>query len=284
MDEKTKKMKFLQFQFCLLMLACTLLPDFWSLLGVPDFDIAAFCCQVVGVVGTGLALYAFHKGGVQMPASFLGIAVAGVLCGLLSLIPGMPSWLDYIGLVAAVAALFMSKKGLGIRWASPASQGAYLVLMAILLHLYDSIGDSTTTGIAALVGLVIFFIGLGKLKSGLDTKGAAGISRLKIAVILSIIAVIFGWIPLLGGIVAGILLIIGFIVEFLGYTAMMQSASLGAEGQAGAGKLRISMIILLVGGIINFFPLTGMVVGLLSLVALWFVFKGWSLILQGLEA
>ena len=83
---------------------------------------------------------------------------------------------------------------------------------------------------------------------------------------------------------AGILLIIGFIVEFLGYTAMMQSASLGTEGQAGAGKLRISMIILLVGGIINFFPLTGMVVGLLSLVALWFVFKGWSLILQGLEA
>ena len=39
MDEKTKKMKFLQLQFCMLMMACTLLPDFWSLLGVPDFDV-----------------------------------------------------------------------------------------------------------------------------------------------------------------------------------------------------------------------------------------------------
>lgn len=283
MDEKTKKMKFLQLQFCMLMMACTLLPDFWSLLGVPDFDVAAFCCQAVGVVGAGLALYAFYKGGVQMPTPFLGIAGAGVLCGLLSLIPGMPDWLDYIGLVAALVALFMSRNSLGIRWASPASQGAYLVLMAILLHLYDSIGDSTTTGIAALVGLVLFFIGLGKLQSGLDAKGAAGVSRLKIAVILSIVAVIFGWIPLLGGIVAGILLLIAFIVEFLGYTAMMQSSALGTQGQAGAGKLRISMIILLVGSIIGFFPLTGMVVGLISLVALWFVFKGWSMVLQGLE-
>ena len=283
MDEKTKKMKFLQLQFCMLMMACTLLPDFWSLLGVPDFDVAAFCCQAVGVVGAGLALYAFYKGGVQMPTPFLGIAGAGVLCGLLSLIPGMPAWLDYIGLVAALVALFMSRNSLGIRWASPASQGAYLVLMAILLHLYDSIGDSTTTGIAALVGLVLFFIGLGKLQSGLDAKGAAGVSRLKIAVILSIVAVIFGWIPLLGGIVAGILLLIAFIVEFLGYTAMMQSSALGTQGQAGAGKLRISMIILLMGSIIGFFPLTGMVVGLISLVALWFVFKGWSMVLQGLE-
>ncbi len=284
MDEKTKKMKFLQLQFCMLMMACTLLPDFWSLLGVPDFDVAAFCCQAVGVVGAGLALYAFYKGGVQMPAPFLGIAGAGVLCGLLSLIPGMPNWLDYIGLVAALIALFMSGNSLGIQWASPASQGTYLVLMAILLHLYDSIGDSITTGIAALVGLVLFFIGLGKLKSGLDEKGAQGVSRLKIAVILSIIAVIFGWIPLLGSIVAGILLIIAFIVEFLGYTAMTQSATLGTEGQAGAGKLRISMIILLAGSIIGFFPLTGMIVGLISLVALWFVFKGWSMILQALEA
>ena len=118
-----------------------------------------------------------------------------------------------------------------------------------------------------MVGLVLFFVGLGKLQSGLDAKGAAGVSRLKIAVILSIVAVIFGWIPLLGGIVAGILLLIAFIVEFLGYTAMMQSSALGTQGQAGAGKLRLSMIILLVGSIIGFFPLTGMVVGLISLVA-----------------
>lgn len=162
-------------------------------------------------------------------------------------------------------------------------RGAYLVLMAILLRVYDSIGDTTVTGIAALIGLVLYIVGLGKLKANLDAKGAQGISRLKVAIILGIVAIIFGWIPLLGSIVAGILFIIGFIFEFLGYGAMKQSASLGFEGQQGAGQLRISMIILLVGAIVDLIPFTGMVVGFISLVALWLIFKGWNMILSGIE-
>lgn len=283
MDERIKKQKFLQLQFCMLLLVCTLLPDLGSLLGLPDFSVAVFCSQLVGVVGAAWALYGFYKGGTSLPVPFLCLAGGGVAVALLSLIPDMPDWLDYIGLIALLIALFMSGGALGIHWKNAGSQGAYLVLMALLLHVYDSIGDSTMTGIAALIGLVLFFVGLGKLKTNLDEKGAKGVSRLKIAVILGIVAVVFGWIPLLGGIVAGILLMIGFIIEFLGYGAMMQSASLGSEGQAGAGKLRISMIVLLVAAFIDFFPLTGMIVGLVSLVALWLVFKGWSMVLMGLE-
>lgn len=282
MDEKVRKQKFLQFQFCMLLLVCTLLPDLGSLLGLPDFSVSVFCSQLVGVIGAGWALYAFYKIG-PMPVPFLCLAGGGIVIGLLSLIPDMPTWLDYVGLIALLVALFMSAGALGIRWKNSGSQGAYLVLMALLLHVYDSIGDSTMTGIAALIGLVLFFVGLGKLKQSVDQKGAQGVSRLKIAVILGIVAVVFGWIPLLGGIVAGILLIIGFIIEFLGYGSMMQSASLGTEGQAGAGKLRISMIILLIAAIIDLFPLTGMVVGLISLAALWLVFKGWTMVLVGLE-
>ncbi len=282
MDEKVKKQKFLQLQFCMLLLVCTLLPDLESLLGLPDFDVAVFCCKVVGLVGVALALLAFQKEK-PLPLPFLGLAGGGLLLALLSVVPDIPEWLNYIGLIALLIALFMSSGTLGISWKNSGSQGAYLVLMAILLHVYDGIGDTVMTGIAALVGLVLFFFGLSKLKGGMDAKGAQGVSRLKIAVILGIIAVVFGWIPLLGSIVAGILLIIGFIIEFMAYGAMMQSASLGTEGQAGAGKLRISMIILLVSSIIGFFPLAGIVTGLLSLIALWFVFKGWSMMLWGLE-
>lgn len=106
---------------------------------------------------------------------------------------------------------------------------------------------------------------------------------MKVAVILSLVAVIFGWIPLLGGIVAGILLAIAFLVELMGYSAMKRSVSLGVEGQRGAGKLCISMIVLLVASIIDLFPLTGMVVGLISLIALWLIFQGWSGVLEGME-
>lgn len=283
MEEKVKKQKFLQLQFCMLLLMCTLLPDLGSLIGIPNFDIPVFCCQLVGIIGGAMALYSFHKGAGPVPTPFLALAGGGMLIAALTLIPDMPGWLNYIALIALLVALFMSKGNLGIEWKSSGSQGAYLILIAILLHVYDSIGDSTLTGIAALVGLVLYFIGLSKLKDSLDANGAKGASRLKIAVILGIVAVVFGWIPLLGGIIAGILLIIGFIFEFLGYGDMKQSASLGAEGQEGAGKLRISMIILLVAAVINLFPLTGMIVGLISLVALYLVFKGWTMVLLGLE-
>lgn len=288
MEEKVKKQKFLQLQFCMLLVACTLLPDFTSLVGslfgVPDFDIPVFCCQIIGIVGGGLALYAFYEAmGKNLPVPYLVLSAGGLAIGVLSLIPGMPMWLNYIGAVVLLIALFMSKNSLAIRWSNTGSQGAYLILMAILLHVYDSIGDSMLTGIAALVGLVLYFIGLGKLKDGLDSKGIQGVSRLKIAVILSMVAVVFGWIPLLGGIIAGILLIIAFLVEFMGYGALKQSVSLGVDGQAGAGKLRMSMIVLLIGAIINLFPLTGMIVGLISLVALWLVFQGWKMILMGME-
>lgn len=284
MDETIKKQKFVQLQFCLLLLVCTLLPDFTSLIGLPSVDIPVLCCKIIGLVGGGLALFTFYKSlGQALPMPFLVIAGSGLVLTLLTLFPGMPNWLNYIGLVVLLIAFFMSKGSVGIQWKNAGAQGAYLVLMAILLRVYDSIGDTTVTGIAALIGLVLYIVGLGKLKANLDAKGAQGISRLKVAIILGIVAIIFGWIPLLGSIVAGILFIIGFIFEFLGYGAMKQSASLGFEGQQGAGHLRISMIILLVGAIVDLIPFTGMVVGFISLVALWLIFKGWNMILFGIE-
>lgn len=284
MEAEVKKQKFLQLQFCMLLVVCTLLPDLGSLLGIPDFDIPVFYSQLVGIIGAGLALYAFYKSmGKALPVPFLALAGGGLALALISLIPDMPVWLDYISLIALLIALIMSKSSVSMQWSNPGSQGAYFILLAVLLHIYDSIGDTTMTGIAALIGLVLYFIGLGKLGESLDANGATGISRLKIAVILAVVAVVFGWIPLLGGIVAGILLIVSFVVEYLGYSAMKKSAALGIEGQNGAGKLCISMIVLLIGAIIDLFPLTGMIVGIISLVALWLIFQGWSMVLFGLE-
>ena len=63
MNEKEKKQKFLQLQFCMLLLALTLLPEFslTSLLGLPSFDIPVFCCQLAGLIGGGLALFRFYQ-------------------------------------------------------------------------------------------------------------------------------------------------------------------------------------------------------------------------------
>lgn len=74
MEEKVKKQKFLQLQFCMLLLLCTLLPDLGSIIGIPDFDIPVFCCKLVGIIGGAMALYSFHKEAGPVPTPFLAIA------------------------------------------------------------------------------------------------------------------------------------------------------------------------------------------------------------------
>ena len=305
MNEKEKKQKFLQLQFCMLLLALTLLPEFslTSLLGLPSFDIPVFCCQLAGLIGGGLALFRFYQSvqaaSMPLPMPFLASAAGGMLVALVTMFPGIPSWLEYIGLIALLIALYLAKDSVGIQWKCWGSQGAYLILLAVLLHVYDGIGDTLLTGLAALVGLIFYFIGkpefttnylkpfgtifVNLLKFIVD-NGIQGVSKLKIAVILGIVAVIIGMLPLIGGIIGGIIAIVAFVFEFIGYGALQKSVTVGHEGQAGAGKLRISMIIVLVGVILGFFPgIGGTLQAFLSLVALWLVFLGWNKILFGLE-
>lgn len=280
MEERVKKQMFVQLQFCTLLTVCTMLPEFTSLLGIPDFDFSVFVAQLVGIIGGGYSLFALYKGmGQNIPIPYFAVAGSGFLLSLIYLFPQVPTWLGLIALVVLLVAFFMAKKALNIEWNSVGSVGAYMILLAILLHVYDEIGDNTLTMIAAIVGLVLYFMGLGKIMGCVDENGQKGISKLKVAIILSIVAVIFSWLP----IVPGIILIIAFLFEFLGYGAMMQSESLGTQGQLGAGKLRISMILMLVAAIIDFIPVINVVSGILYLIALFFVFKGWIMILYGIE-
>lgn len=273
----------------MLLLLLTVLPEFnllSSLLGF-NFDIPKFACKVLGLIGGGMAFYYLYKDAQsksqQLPTPFLVTAIGGMALILLSMIPGIPSWLEYIAIILLLAALYLCKESLGIEWSNRGSQGAYFILLAVLLHVYNSIGDTMMTGIAALVGLIMYWIGLGKIRTSLDSVGEQGVSKLKIAVILGLVGVIIGWIPLIGGIIGGILAILAFVFEFMGYGLLKGSNAIGNEGQIGAGKLRTSMIILLVATVIGFIPGLGIVEKILSIIAVWFVFQGWSLILSGME-
>lgn len=288
MDELTKKKQFLQLQFSLVLIACSLLPDFGNMvtaaIGLGGLSIPVIVARVVGIVFGGWALYNFYQAtSGKLPMPFLCSVGGGLVLTLITLIPGTPMWLDYIALIALLFGLWICKSSLGIEWKTISSQGAYLILIACLLNCYHAVDPKIMTSITSLAGLIIYLIGLGKLKQSLDAEGMTGASRLKIAVWLGIVAAIFGIIPLLGTIIAGIIGIVAFIFEFLGYSSLMKSDPLHQLGRDGAKTLRISMIIMVIATLIGIFPLTGMVVGIITLVALWFIYKGWTNILFGLE-
>lgn len=288
MEDRKKKQMFLQMQFSLLLLSCALIPDMTSLVSsffeVSSLDVPVLICHIVGIIGSGMALYAFYSADNSLSRPYLIVSGVGLLLAILSLFMDMPVWSDIISIILLMIAFFMGKGCLQVNWNSIGAQGAYMILLSILLRLYEGIGDSTIHGILAFVGVIMFWIGLGKLRQSLDAEGAVGISRLKIALILNLIAIIFGWIPLLGSIISGILLIIAFILEFVGYGAMKRSTAIGEEGRIGAGRLRTSMIILLVGTVISIIPLLGTAVSaFISLVGLVLVYQGWRGIFFGVD-
>lgn len=288
-DEMTRKKLFLQLQFSMLMLACSMLPDFGNLvselLGFGGLSFAVIIARLAGLVFGGLAFYNYYQAvGGRIDNLFYGTVGGGMLLTLASLIPGIPSWFDYIVMAVLFAGMYVCKNCLQVEWKSLGSQGAYLILLACLLHLYHNIDPKISTAIAAIVGFIVYLVGLSKLKGGLDDVGRKGVVRLQIAIALGIVSALFGIIPLLGLVLGGIFGLAGLVFEFLGYTSLMKSDPLHDEGREGARKLRLSMILLIVATFFSFFPLTGIIVAIITICALWFVYQGWTKILFGLEA
>ena len=123
----------------------------------------------------------------------------------------------------------------------------------------------------------------------MDADGQASVSKLKIAAWLGVAAsflmTALGWIPFLGIIVIStIISIIAYIIQLIAYGDLSHCAILGEEGKAGAGKLRTSLVFIIIACILSPIPLVGKVGGLLTIFAMWFAFKGWHMIVNGLEA
>ena len=289
MDELTKKKQFLQLQFSLVLMVCSLLPDFGSMIsaaiGFGGMNFPVIIARVIGIVFGGWALYNFYQAtGGKLPMPFLCAVGGGMVLTLLTLFLSSQVWLDYVALVVLLFGIWVSKSSVGVEWRTISSQGAYLILIACLMQCYRVIDPKISTSIAALVGLILYLKGLGMLSKSLDADGMAGASKLKTAAWLGIVGAIFGIIPLLGSIVAGILGIIAFIFQFLGYTNLTKSNPLHQLGREGAKTLRLSMIIMVIAAIIGIIPFLGSIIaGIIAIVALWFIYQGWTKLLFGLE-
>lgn len=279
--ETNQVKKFLQTQYCILLLILCSLPelDLFSMLTGIETNIPLILCKLICSI---LILFILYKEKSKFSIMYIVMCGAGAAINLLSTIPNfIPDWIPYLALVLLTISIFIGKSAWDIHWKTNASEGAYLVLLAIVMHSFTFINDTMATKSMALVGLIIYLIGLGKLKQELDQQGVAGISNIKIAVLLSIVAGVLAWIPLVGGTISTIILIVAFILEFIGYGKIKLSKSVGMEGANGASMLRNSMIVFFTAALLSF--ISDNVAGITAIIALIMVFSGWTQLLFGIE-
>lgn len=150
-----------------------------------------------------------------------------------------------------------------------------LILVGNMLTTYNNIGTGWTATITAIIGFIIFFMGLDKLKSLLDDSGKAAVKLLINATIIGIIALVIDLIPLIGGIFAKILYLIAFIIQLVGLLKLKDSKTIGETGVAGVNNLLIAMVIMVIGSIISIFPGGEFINSVISFAAFLLILFGW---------
>ena len=156
-----------------------------------------------------------------------------------------------------------------------------LILVGNMLTIFNSIGNGWATSVVSIIGFVLFFIGLGQLKSELDETGKGAVKLLVVAAIVGIIGLLIDFIPLVG-IVASIVYLASYIIELVAFVRLKNSESIGGTGVQGVKLLLIAMIITLVGVLFGILPLIGgIITKLVSLAAFLLILFGWLKVQEG---
>lgn len=135
---------------------------------------------------------------------------------------------------------------------------------------------SLLIGLATLGGYILYLMGLGSLKNQLNGGDAAAISKVYMAAILSIVAVIVAFIPVIGSIAGIIIGIIAYILNVMAYSYLKSSATFPALARQGASKLFIAYILYLIGAICTVTVILAAIGGILNLIAFIMILLGWS--------
>lgn len=163
-------------------------------------------------------------------------------------------------------------------------------LFAVILALSGSLGAAlwmiigVLTGIATILGYVLYLMGLGELQGILQGEDASAIGKVKLAAILLIIgacvSVLFSIVPLLGtivgSIISGILNIVGCILCVMAFAQLKKSTTFPATALSGVSKLYVAYLLNLIGYGLMLTVILAVVAPILNLVAFIMILIGWA--------
>jgi hypothetical protein len=142
----------------------------------------------------------------------------------------------------------------------------------------SSIGTlGTVMELVVIGGYILFLLGIISFVKILDDSDAQAMRKVRNGIFLGIAASIcvMIYIP----IVPAVLNIIGFILMLIGYSALRKSATFPQNARKGAGRLKASMIWLIVGFALGLIPLAGGFFCMIcSIVSYFMVLSGWACI------
>lgn len=148
---------------------------------------------------------------------------------------------------------------------------------AMIWGIWDILG--LIASLAIVAGYVLFYIGLNKWRGVADAADAQAINKLRIAALLTMIAVLVAYIPGLGWIAAPILELVAVILMLMGYSALKKSTTVPEGAAKGAGKLYKAQILTIVAVVVGWIPVLGWIAApILDLVAFFMVLGGWKAI------
>ena len=152
-------------------------------------------------------------------------AIAGMVSALFSIIP-MMGWLVNIANVCVAAgyiAFFIRLKDMQLLvneadapFAKYLCNGVLIHILAIMLRFIPAIGWILGP-LAIIVSCVFMLLGYNGLKKSETFAGKEGMKMLFIAMIIGIVGGVFGIIPVVGTIIAGICFIVEFVMVLLGW-------------------------------------------------------------------
>ena len=152
-------------------------------------------------------------------------SIAGMVAGLFSIIPLM-GWLVNVCNICVAAgfiAFFIRLKDMQMLVDpadAPAAKylcnGVLIHILSLMLKFFPAVGWILAP-IAVIVSCVFMLLGYNALKKSATFPGKDGMKLLFIAMIIGIVGGVFGLIPLIGSVIAGICYIVEFVLVLLGW-------------------------------------------------------------------
>lgn len=129
--------------------------------------------------------------------------------------------------------------------------------------------------VLVVAGYIAFFLRIKDLSLMVEEADVDGMKKLSNGILLYILALMVKVIPVAGGILYAIAVIVSCVFMLLGYNALRKSETF--PGKDGMKMLFIAMIIGIVGGVLAIIPVIGAILGgICFIVEFVFVLLGWK--------